>query len=617
MVIEQFHFIRPWWFLMLIPLLACLWLMVNRKFTSRSWEKICDPTLLPHILIQQQGHHQKRSVTLFGLTALITIIALAGPSWERLPQPVFRSDSALVILLDLSRSMDAPDLSPSRLERVRYKIIDMLDQRREGETALIVYAGDAFTVSPLTNDVKTIKAMLPALSTSLMPLQGHRADLALELASSIMKQAGHVSGEMILITDEIDPDRDSDKVRKINSDGYRVSVLGVGTSDGAPVTLQNGGFLKSRSGEIVIPTLDSDSLEQFAVAGGGIYRTIQATNSDIDALMNSVNFIPSQQSESETRFKSDVWQEQGPWLVLLLLPLAALSFRRGLLLVFTCLLVPLPRPAQALDWQSLWLNQDQRAHQLLQAGKHEQAAELFKDQNWKAAAQYRAGKYTESLKSYEASDDLTSLYNRGNALAKSGQFEQAIAAYESVLEQQADHEDAAFNLELIKKQQEKQNKTMPPQNESGGGDNQAEDETGEERPYDQSEGEDGEQSDANDELGPQQSEDNALASQNLSSSSQSGKQQHGDQEATSGEEQDEQDKDNRQSGQGTASEASDEPVEDDSKSMAGNSSMERDEREMEQWLRRIPDDPGGLLKKKFLLQYKQRGLSRHNYEQDW
>lgn len=602
--LQQFHFIRPLWFLMLIPLLACLWLLISKKTGGRSWEKICDSQLLPYVLIHRQGRNRKLSVSLFAIVGLITIIALAGPTWERLPQPVFRSNAAVVIVLDLSRSMDAPDVAPSRLERARFKVIDILDLREEGETALIVYAGDAFTVTPLTSDTETIKSQLPALTTSLMPLQGHRADLALEMATSLMKQAGHPRGEIILITDEVDPERDASKAEKVSSQGYRISVLGVGTEQGAPVSLPNGGFLKNKSGEIIIPTLDHEALKKLATAGGGIYRTILPTNADIKALMSAVDLVSHRDGGSKTEFKSDIWREQGPWLVLLLIPVVATSFRRGVVLVLVCLIAPLPQPAQAASWDKLWLNDNQRAQRLLQQGKSEAAAKLFTDDKWKAAAEYRSGDFDKSLQSLEAANDLESVYNKGNALARTGKYDEAVAAYEQVLEKIPDHEDAKYNLDLIKKEMEKQ-KQPSQQNSSGGGEDQ------------QSSDDEGQRDEKNQNDSSRENQHDGNGQQDKQDTGQQDQQNQGDQTASKGEQDQQQGKDEHEEKKGQPGKEDNQEPQNADDMMAGNSEIDEESQATEQWLRRIPDDPGGLLREKFRLQYKQRGMSKHNYDQDW
>ncbi len=599
---ENFHFLRPWWFLLLLPLAIGLWLLVKRKFAERGWERICDAELIPHVLIRHPDAGQRSFVSLLAIAGLLAILALAGPAWERLPQPVYRADTALVIALDLSRSMEATDIAPNRLDRARFKVIDILEQRGDGETALVVYAGDAFTVTPLTTDTDTIRSQLPALSTALMPIQGHRADLALELAASLMRQAGHVRGNIILITDEIDSDRDVARATRLNGEGYRISVLGVGTRQGAPVNLPNGGFLKNAAGEIVIPMLDPGALSRLAAAGGGHYRNLSIDDSDVRALLGMIETEGIGQSGSETGFTADVWREQGPWLVLLLIPIAALSFRRGVILVLACLLAPLPQPVQAMDWDALWLNDNQRAHKLLQRGDSAAAAGLFSEPDWQAAARYRAGEYEKSLEILDEADDITSTYNKGNALARLRNYKEAIAAYEQVLEQDPEHEDARHNLDLVREAREKQK--APPQQSPSGGDQKKQDSDDDEgEPQDNSQSPAGEQEDAaqprpdagNQEDGAQDGDDTVSGT-------------------APGQDQGEED---RRPQSGRPGEESNEMAEQSDDSMPGREATDEETLETEQLLRRIPDDPGGLLREKFRLQYKQRGLSRHNYEQDW
>ncbi|MEE8320761.1 MAG: VWA domain-containing protein, partial [Gammaproteobacteria bacterium] len=200
---SQFHFLRPLWLLALIPLIIVIWMLAVRKLGSRSWETVCDAELLPFILIGRSIQTRRWSLGLIGSCGLLAILSLAGPTWEQLPQPVFQSQSALVIALDLSRSMEASDIKPSRLERARFKIADLLKLRQEGQTALLVYAGEAFTVTPLTDDTKTIASQLPALTTLMMPAHGSDAGRALKKSEELLKQAGMGEGHILLVTDEV------------------------------------------------------------------------------------------------------------------------------------------------------------------------------------------------------------------------------------------------------------------------------------------------------------------------------------------------------------------------------------------------------------------------------
>ena len=196
----DFHFLRPWWLLALPALIALLWTLRRQQRGGADWREFCDPALLPHMLIGTPGKQARHRLWLAATTGVIAVLALAGPAWERLPAPVFRNLSALVVVLDLSMSMNAADLKPSRLERARFKIEDILRARKDGQTALVVYAGDAFAVTPITDDSATIAAQLSALSPAMMPSLGHRADLGLQTAGRLLKQAGLKSGDVLLIT---------------------------------------------------------------------------------------------------------------------------------------------------------------------------------------------------------------------------------------------------------------------------------------------------------------------------------------------------------------------------------------------------------------------------------
>ena len=171
MSLVDFHFIRPYWLLALIPFLGVFSLLLKNKLSAGNWSSVCDAELLPYLLQDKAVNDSRWTLTTGAMASLLVIIALAGPTWKRLPSPVFRNDSALVIALSLAPSMDAEDIKPSRLIRARYKISDILAQRKDGQTALLVYAGDAFTVTPLTDDTETIESQLEALTTSIMRVQ--------------------------------------------------------------------------------------------------------------------------------------------------------------------------------------------------------------------------------------------------------------------------------------------------------------------------------------------------------------------------------------------------------------------------------------------------------------
>ena len=329
MTLSEFHFIRPYWLLAFLPLLVFVFLSVKNKLQQGSWQAVCDAELLPYVLQEKQTRQSRVPLIANSLAAILTIIALAGPTWQRIPTPVFRNAAALVIVLDLSRSMDAGDIKPSRLARARYKIADLLQKRKDGQTALIVYAASAFTVTPLTDDTKTINSQLSALSSDIMPAQGSNTAVALQHAVQLFKNAGLQKGQILLITDD---DKISQAIDKADLPGaFQLSILGVGTPEGAPIKQAQGGFLKDARGNIVLAKLNTRALRQAAQESGGIYQQITDTDADIERLSYYFDQMAKRNEAQHNDLLLENWVEAGVWLLLPILLLSALSFRRGLL----------------------------------------------------------------------------------------------------------------------------------------------------------------------------------------------------------------------------------------------------------------------------------------------
>ncbi len=607
-MMSEFHFIRPYWFLALIPLIILVWMLAKRHLVNKHWESVCDPALLPYILVGRTGAKKYTNISLFGFVSLLMIIALAGPSWERLPEPVFEKESALVIAMDLSYSMYADDIKPSRLERARFKISDLLDLRQEGQTALIVYAGDTFTVTPLTDDIKTIKSQLTALTPQIMPAPGSNTDIALEKAAELLKQAGNSEGHILLVTDEVDSQFEKN-FSKTNRRGYKVSILGIGTEEGAPVKLGDGGFLKDKAGTIVIPKLNQGVLRLLASSGGGYYETSQLGDSDIERLNRHFNSGLEKTNETESQFETDRWREFGPWLILLILPIVAFGFRRGYLAILVCVLVQMPDDAMAFEWDDLWLNKNQQAMRALDSEQAELASELFNNKEWKAAANYRKGDYATVEELLNEQDDTRSIYNRANAMAKQGRYEEAIAAYDEVLESKPEHEDAIFNRDLIKKELEKQQQQQSDSDQKSDEKSDQQEKEDSESKQQQSESEQKE-SDQQENSEEQQSSQQQQEEQDNSEQQQDGKQQETEEQQKS-----EQEKQEEQ-----AKESGDKEEEEQQQAQASTQEekeLDEEQQATEQWLRRIPDDPSGLLRRKFKYQYQQQNRRSSNDAKYW
>lgn len=623
MILAEFHFLRPYCLLILIPYALVAVLMIRNKLNQGNWSSVCDAALLPYLL-QKEAIHQSRWPLLAGIiAAFLVILALAGPTWDRLPSPAFRNDAALIIVLDLSRSMDAGDVKPSRLTMARFKIADILKQRKDGQTALLVYAGDAFTVTPLTNDTETIISQLSALNTEIMPSEGSNTSAALEKATELFKQSGLQKGHILLVTDGVEVDNSLAAVNAL--DNYKLSVLGVGTAEGAPIALAGGGFLKDRQGAIIVPKLDQSALEKLASTGHGNYQTLSASDEDIQSLLSAME-ASKQQAGNASNQAIDIWHDRGPWLLLLVLPLAALSFRKGVLCFALLLILPFPKTSYALAWQDLWQTKDQQGAKAYQSGDFAKAANSFESKNWKVAAQYKAGQYDKALAILKGSKSADDFYNKGNVLAQDGKLEDALKAYQKALKLDPNNADAKYNKELVAKELEKQKQQKQEQQKQQ--DQQQQDQQ-KSKPQDQQSGDQGDQS----QQAPSKPEENTESGKDPNKPGKSEEsEQKPEQKPEQTQEQAQKNAADQQKAQSSAGDdkakaqeheqaakmeamrlkeqqkADAEKSPDDKKMQVPAEEKPYDEKQQanEQWLKRIPDDPAGLLKRKFKYQYGQR-----------
>ncbi|NOR20731.1 MAG: VWA domain-containing protein [Xanthomonadales bacterium] len=548
------HFIRPLW-LALIPLaviIPLVWRHLRRP--SGDWSKVCDSHLLRWLSVGNAAAKPSRiGPWLAGLVWLIAAFALAGPSWQKLPDSSFASKDARVLVLDLSLSMLAEDLKPNRLTQARFRLSDMLNETLEGQTGMVAFAGDAFVVSPLTSDTNTIGNMLPALRPDVIPVAGSRPDRALQMAAELLTRSGMTGGEILLIADS-GSSAASNVANKLAKQGVYTSVLAVGTVQGAPIP-SGDGFVSDSNGNIVVARLERDALQSIANAGGGKYSELTAGSTAISpwAAVKGSEFARKDDALGER------WKDSGPWFLLALLPLVAFSFRRGLLFVLPLLVLPgmlMSTDAKAGIWEDLWASKDQQAQKALSEDRAADAAALANDPAIAAEALYRNDEFAGAAQSWSQLDEADSHYNRGNSMAQAGEFEAALAAYDAALEHDSEMEDAIFNRALVEQMQQEKEQQEQEQEDSEG--------------------------ESSEEQSDQDSEDGE----------QSGEQSDSEQEG----EQSEQDSDEQKEGE-----------EEPSESEMEQNWSEEDAQAMEQWLRRIPDDPGGLLRRKFRNQHQRRG----------
>ena len=606
-IFDTFHFLRPWWFLGLLPVVAVIGFYTWRKRNAGNWETIINPELLPFLLQGSGGKHALSGPWLvaFMISAWIfCCLGLAGPAWQQLPQPVHKQDSALVVVLDLSPSMLAEDISPNRLVRARYKLIDILTRKTEGVVGLIVYGGDSHTVSPLTEDSNTIMSMVPVLEPNLMPETGSNVEEGLASAIDLAVSGGYQQADILLITDGIDKSALSNIAPIISGEGnYRLSILGVGTTDGAPIPSFAGGFIK-KAGNVIVAKLNVGTLRKIAANNGGSYQTLSADDRDIDNLLAGMDSLLTN-STRETDRSFDLWDDQGYWLVLLLLPVLLLSFRKGSVVVI--LIAPLlftAQPVEALEWQDLWQTPDQQASEEMKAENYEAAKDLFEDSRWRGSAAFKAGDFDQAIADFSQDDSAIGDYNHGNALAKAGDLEGAIEAYNNALSKEPKMEDARFNLDLVEQLKDQQDQDQQNQEQ------QDQDQQNQQQDQDQQSQEQQDQ----DQQSEEQQDQDQQSQEQQDQDQQSQEQKDQDQEQQNQDQQNESNEDPAQPEQDKPEDKNEAATEEEQKeevSVEELSDEEKQEQEaIERILRRIPDDPGGLLRAKFRHQARQRSQNR-------
>ena len=569
------HFLRPWWLLALLALPLLAWAWRARRHRRSGWREVVDPHLLPHLL--EGGGGRAARAPWLGLAAFaLAVLALAGPSWRQREQPLWQTRAPLVVAIDLSSAILASDLPPSRLLQARAKIAELLKERAGGQAALVAYGDEAYTVAPLTDDAANVALFLDALAPDVMPDYGGRADGshaadAIARSEQLLKQAGFAEGDILLFANAVDDDAKAEAANAARA-GYRVSALGLGTAAGAAFRRPDGSIGHS--------ALDAAGLRALAATGGGRYAAATADDGDLRAL----GVLDPQRAGAMAAegAKTAIGIDGGYWLLPPLLLLALLLFRRGGMfaaMLLCAFALPSP-PAHAADG-TLWKRADQQQHARMQQG----------------AEAYRKSDYAGAAQAYAGVPDAQGQYNYGNALAKQGDYEQALAAYDRALKQQPGMEDAIANRNAVQaalrrkppqgdRQQQQQNRKpgqqgQPKPGQDGEGDPQQQDAKPQQspsQPQPKPRQADSRQQDPQ----RQQKPEDAQAQQRADAAQRQRMQQALQRKAQSG-----------QPERGPR----DRP----------ETEAERERRiASEAWLRRVPDDPGGLLRAKFRLEYERR-----------
>lgn len=603
-MLADLHLLRPYWLLALVPAVL-LWLLLRSHRQQHSlWQNLIARHLQPVVLLGEQLKRQQPwALPILALCWLLAVLALSGPSWQKLPQPALAVKKATVLILDMSMSMRATDMVPDRLTQQRFKALDFVDKLREGDLALISYAAEAFVISPLTIDYNNIRLQIPNLKPELLPGQGSNVLHALQLADEVLRQAGYSRGEVMLFTDGFDQDSYHALQQLLNNYPHRLSILAFGQAEGAVVRLENGELLKNSQGAVVVPRVPLQQLSILAKQGGGEYQQAGADNSDLQALLAGFSQPEDTRDNTEARL-GDNWQDAAVYLVWLLLPLALWLGRRSAVLL-VCLLVYLP-PAEAVSWRDLWQNKQQQAIADYQQGDFSAAQQKFTDPLWQGNAAYRAGDYAKAASAYQQAlstqPNAAAWQNLGNAQAMQQQFEQALSSYQQALELEPDNENARKNAELMQQLlKEQQQQAQQQQNQQSQQDQQ-------------------DQQNQQDQQGdPQSAEQNQPAEQGEAEPQQADNTQtQQDAAPAAGEEQAKQQQPRPASEANEVEELPEESQPQRQITEPWPNATPEQQQQLENILRKVQDDPGLLLRNRMLLeQQKRRTAPPPGAQQEW
>lgn len=299
----DFHFLRPWWLLLIFPLLALACILWRKKPKLHAWSEVCDPHLLNYLQQKKGPSQAMSSLSYFFLGMLFMILSAAGPAWYQLPVPIYKSIQPRVLVLDMSEHMMDSDLTPDRLSRAKFKLHDLFALKGVGQFGMVVFTSEPFVVSPLTDDGETISSLLSSLTPDIMPVAGQNLDEALQEASHLIQQAGYDQGQILVLTAD-SPSNDSIILaKKLAESGIYSSIMPIKAEGNLNPLFQS--FAEAGKGQLVPYSSDSSDLNQW----------IKASNPNEFSLSKDED-IP-------------LWRDEGRWFLIPALVLFLPLFRRG------------------------------------------------------------------------------------------------------------------------------------------------------------------------------------------------------------------------------------------------------------------------------------------------
>jgi Ca-activated chloride channel family protein len=616
--LNQFHFVHPLWLwgglaIPLIGILRYFFYQIHHHFPNQL-EKFIDSHLLPYLLLNRSIKKNSfwKNLLLWSIVWSCLILALAGPRWNFREMETFSRNQSLVLLLDLSESMNATDIKPSRLVRAKQKIEDLVKLSKGVKIGLIAFAADPHMITPVTDDKETILHLLPSLDTDLVYVQGSRLSSALEMASNMLEvEPGHSKALLVISDGGFEDASAITTAKKLAEKGIIIHVMGVGTSEGAPLQDHEGNLIK-KNGTLFFSKVEKERLGEINKVGNGRYLDAHYSSDEETFILKDLKQNAEVQIESGK--KNRFWDERFYLFIIPVLPIILWWFRRGIVFGLILIFLTPALAVEAVGIHDYFKSSEELGKEALDEGDCEKAIETFQDPYRKGVAYYKAGNFAEAEKLFSQSSRLdvasNAAYNLGNCLVQQQKLKEAITAYEDVLKKWPDHIKAKENLELVKKileqqkqedaqsensdQQQDQEKNDPENEKSENHDSNGSDEKGQDRASEQ------QQSDENQEKQIAKKENEKKNDDDTS----------GDQKESQEREEKQETQKENDAGHHEKQEARDQ-IEEREVSQKENreakDSKSQEDQDADLWLNQITNDPKIFLQNKFMIESKRNG----------
>lgn len=444
---DDFHFLRPQllWLLFTVLTLLILGLLGLRE--SIKWKDVIAPHLRPFMI--QKGSDQIKKWMHIGLFLVLSMAVLgsAGPTWRQIELPEKVLETPFVILLDLSQSMMATDIQPSRLERAKFKISDLLEAKPGANVALIAYAGSAHTVVPLTKDYNIIKSHVKSLSPDIMPIPGSDLQAALDLCKTIISKTT-APGTTLIVSDDFN-DSNFNLIQEFAMDPKnKVVIMPVNTAKGSGIPAgKRNTQVRDASGEIVHSSLDANMINKLSSIENISISTLTLDKSDMQLLAKNIS--KNLEFTEAVEEKENNWKDEGLWLVIPLAVFLLFWFRKGWVLYSFLILVSFSSCNKESKFKDLWLTKDYQAQQAYDKEVYQEAAELYSDPLHEGVAWYKSGDYEKAIEAFEKDSTAMGAYNLGLTHYKNGDYEAAELAFGKASELDPEFDEAVKNKTLM------------------------------------------------------------------------------------------------------------------------------------------------------------------------